>query len=99
MLVDGDEDHLSDGDYVAVLGQDGGRQVVRMGLVEGLLCPQGGGRKATSLSITRRLDIRNPEGRLWLRILQPVSSGATHLAKAGTEMARGSHGHQGPCTL
>ncbi|EFJ39841.1 hypothetical protein VOLCADRAFT_100504 [Volvox carteri f. nagariensis] len=73
LLNEGDEDHLSDGDYVAVLEEVEGRTVVRVALVEGLLCPQGRGRGAarSRLSTTRRLDIGNPDGRLLLRLLHP----------------------------
>lgn len=65
-LAYADQDHLSDGDYVAVLveGRHGAR--VRVGLVEGLMSPFGRSRKLTT---TRRLAMSNPEGRLNVRVL------------------------------
>ncbi|EFJ46900.1 hypothetical protein VOLCADRAFT_105344 [Volvox carteri f. nagariensis] len=58
MLTDADQDHLSDGDCVAVLAADRGRTVVR-----------GHNKAKQALRRIRRLDINDPNGRVRLRLL------------------------------
>jgi hypothetical protein len=81
-MVNAEErDYMSDGDMVAVLeADDDDGDVVRLAIVEGLLCPQGRRGRTTQakgkLAITRRLDIDNEHGRLQLRKLRPSPNGA-----------------------
>jgi hypothetical protein len=73
-LTEADQDHLSDGDYVAVLQEIDGKPVVRLALVEGMLEPSAKDRK--HLESTHRLDITNPDGRLQLQLLDRCGKGA-----------------------
>ncbi|EFJ44407.1 hypothetical protein VOLCADRAFT_106386 [Volvox carteri f. nagariensis] len=73
MLTSADQDHLSDGDCVAVVEAEQGRAVVRVGFVERLLAPQQRHTKAKqALRRIRQLDINDISGRLRLRLLSPA---------------------------
>ncbi|GIM15396.1 hypothetical protein Vretimale_18174 [Volvox reticuliferus] len=72
MLTSADQDHLSDGDCVAVVEAERGRSMVRVGFVERLLAPQSRTRAKQALRRIRRLDINNPNGCLRLRMLTPA---------------------------
>ena len=75
MLTSTDQDHLSDGDCVAVVEVERGRSIVRVGFVERLLAPQSRAKAKQALRRIRRLDINDPAGRLRLRLLSPADKG------------------------
>lgn len=87
MLTSADQDHLSDGDCVAVVDAEQGRSVVRVGFVERLLAPHSCTKAKQALRRIRRLDINDPTGRLRLRLLSPADKGMyeTYVSKARPE--------------
>lgn len=76
-LTKDEQDHLSDDDYVAVREKVGGKQVLRIALVERLLRCTGSAKGAGAPEDASRLAVDDPAGRLVLRVLQPIGKGMT----------------------